>query len=168
VSIRYELDTSGPLHKIIKVVDATPPVLEPPEPTARPLTPAQAAGYLATVAAGLRADTQRRNRWGFEQPVPNKPNPERDLRGEDLRTARQAVGLSQRELAAEWGLARGLIGSIELGYRSCPLGLADWAKHVLRTTRKEDKKDDHDAAGEASGGVSGRPPLRGGGVLDPD
>jgi DNA-binding XRE family transcriptional regulator len=123
--------------QVVRVVDATPPVLEPPDPTARPLTPAQAAGYLATVAAGLRADTRRRNRWGFGQPVPNKPDPARDLRGEDLRKARLVVGLSQRELAAEWGLARGLIGSIELGYRSCPLGLADWARRVLRTTKTE-------------------------------
>ena len=155
--------------QVVRVVDATPPVLDTPDPTVRPLTPAQAAGYLSTVAAGLRADTRRKRRWGFNGvAAPNKPDPARDLPGEDLRTARMRVGLSQRELAAEWGLARGLIGSIELGYRSCPLGLADWAKHVLRTTRKEEKKDDHDATGEASGGLPGRPPLRGGGVVDPD
>ena len=78
--------------------------------------------------------------------VPNKPDPRRDLPGEDLLKARKAAGLSQRQLAAARGLSRGLVADIERGHRSCPLDLADWARSALRR-----KNAEHDVAeqGEA-------------------
>ena len=45
--------------QVVRVVDATPPVLDAPLPTAHPLTLAQAADYIATIAAGLRAERKR-------------------------------------------------------------------------------------------------------------
>ena len=126
MSIRYELDTSGPLHKVVRVVDATRPVLEPPAPA---VTLEDAAAGLHRFAAGIRADTRRRRGWGFTQP-PRKPDPARTLPGEDLLRARKAAGLTQRQLAAEQGVSRGLVADIERGERSCPLELADWARRI--------------------------------------
>ena len=131
MTIRYELDTSGPLHKIVKVVDATLPLLDAPLPPAQPVTLGEASAYISAVAAGLRADTKRTRRWGFNGvAVPKQRDPQRDLPGEDLLKARKAAGLSQRQLAEEWGLSRGLIGTIELGHRSCPPELAAWARRI--------------------------------------
>ena len=115
--------------QVVRVVDATPPVLEPPAPA---VTLEDAAAGVHRFAAGIRADTRRRRGWGFGragQP-PRKPDPARTLPGEDLLKARKAAGLSQRQLAAERGLSRGLVADIERGQRSCPLELADWARRT--------------------------------------
>jgi DNA-binding XRE family transcriptional regulator len=112
--------------RVVRVVDATPPVLEPPAPA---VSLEDAAATMHRTAQAIRADARRRRGWGFGQ-APKTPDPKRDLPGADLKRARKAAGLSQRELAAAWGLSRGLIGTIELGHRSCPLGLADWARRT--------------------------------------
>ena len=131
MSIRYRLDTSGPLHRVVRVVDATPPVLEPPAPA---VTLEDAAASMHRTAQAIRAGAQRRRGWGFGQ-APRKPDPKRTLPGGDLLKARKAAGLSQRQLAAARGLSRGLVADIERGQRSCPLELADWAR---RTNAEQD------------------------------
>jgi DNA-binding transcriptional regulator YiaG len=125
--------------QVVRVVDATPPVLEPPAPA---VTLEDAAATMHRTAQAIRADAHRRNRWGFGRPVPNVPDPRRDLPPEDLLRARKAAGLSQRQLAAERGLSRGLVADIERGQRSCPLELADWAR---RTNAAHDVAEQEEA-----------------------
>ena len=123
--------------QVVRVVDATPPVLEPPAPTMPSITLEEASALIRAAAEGLRAEQRRRRDWGFQRHTPPRSEG-RDVTGAQLLAARQAVRLSQRELAAEWPYGRGLIADIERGVRSCPPDLGAWVKHVLRTTRKEE------------------------------
>ena len=122
--------------QVVRVVDATRPVLSPPEPTMPSITLEEASALIRAAAEGLRAEQRRRRDWGFQRRTPPRSEG-RDVTGAQLLAARQAVGLSQRDLAAEWPYGRSLVADVERGRRSCPPDLGAWAKHVLRVTRKE-------------------------------
>ena len=119
--------------KVVRVVDATEPLLGAPDAAVQAVGLEHAAGFLHAVAAGLRADAKRRRGWRFSETGGAPPAPDRDVTGAQLRAARMAAGLSQRDLAEAFPYGRGLIASVELGYRSCPPDLGAWAKQVLRT-----------------------------------
>ena len=122
--------------KVVRLVDATEPLLATPDAAVQAVGLETAAGVIHAVAAGLRADARRRRGWRFSDTGGAPPPPDRDVTGAQLRAAREAVGLSQRDLAQEWPYGRGHIASVELGYRSCPPDLGAWVKRVLRTTGK--------------------------------
>jgi hypothetical protein len=139
VTIRYERQGL----RVVRVVDATAPLLGPPEPAVRALALEQAAAFLHAVAAGLRAERERtlalrykhqldraREAVRLGRPLPNS-GPGRDVTGAQLLAARQAVGLSQRGLAAEWPYGRSLVAEVERGVRSCPPDLGEWVRGVL-------------------------------------
>jgi DNA-binding transcriptional regulator YiaG len=127
VSIRYE-------RQGLKVVRVVEPVPEPAPPAYPTAGLERAAALLRHVATGLRADARRQRAWRAR--TEQKPPP-RTVTGEELRGARQALGLSQRELARAHHVSRGLVAEIERGVRSCPPDLGAWVRMTLRTTKTE-------------------------------
>ena len=74
--------------------------------------------------------------------------------GEELRRRRDAVGLSQRDLAAASGLSRGLVAEIERGRRRhvlTRLKLSDTLAAVERSKAAEEVKTDRRLPGGAEG-----------------
>ena len=84
MTIRYERRGL----RVVRVVDDTPPVLEPPAPA---VTLEDAAASMHRTAQAIRADARRRRGWGFGQ-APKTPDPDRTLPGADLKRARKGGG----------------------------------------------------------------------------
>ena len=81
------------------------------------------------VAAGLREDRAPGAGPGRGRP---RRHPPQGVTGADVRRAREAVRLTQRELGQELGVSRGQIADFELGRRGCPPLVAAWAKRILK------------------------------------
>ena len=85
------------------------------------ITLEEASALIRGAAEGLRAEQRGRPGLGLPAPHPYPGAEGRDVTGAQLLAARQAVRLSQRELAAEWPYGRGsLVADVERGVRSCP------------------------------------------------
>jgi DNA-binding XRE family transcriptional regulator len=99
--------------------DGLPLGTPPPErarTAAAPTTRARASAFLRGclergVPAAVRAAHTARTRQGVDATTPT---------GEDIKRRREALGLSQRDLAAAAGVSRGLLSEIEGGTRNAP------------------------------------------------
>lgn len=93
----------------------------------------EAAALVHRLVRGLREDRRRReaSERSLRREAPPPPPP-REKCGEEVRTARLALRLSQRQLGAELGFSRGVVADAELGRRSCPPLLAAWARRILK------------------------------------
>ena len=151
MTVRYRRASDGyRLERVETPTPAPPPPerprlpLRPPPP--RPNSVLVRSGLLLVAAEGLRSERRRLLALRFrdeaarrrEEKRLGRPLEEgRDFPGPLVRDARQVAKISQRDLARELPFGRGLIASVELGYRSCPPQLADWARQVLRAAGKE-------------------------------
>jgi transcriptional regulator with XRE-family HTH domain len=58
------------------------------------------------------------------------------MNGSELRSAREKLGLTQEQLAAEFGYAKQAIGNWETGYRPVPKYVAAIVNQLLTKSRR--------------------------------